>query len=94
MRWCGYPESGGVLTLWNGKKADQNESILMSLPGVITNIPNRKVNGVVVMLASCHRNSRFVGPEYDRDKDRPVCININGNEVLFVARLAGVSIVN
>lgn len=54
----------------------------MSPPDVIAHVSNREVDGVVFVLTGRNRSCRFIGPKYDRDEHRSVCISINRNEVL------------
>ena len=59
----------------------------MSSPDVILYVPNREVDWVVFVLARRDRGRRFVGSKDDGDEDCPVCVDINGNKVLFVTGL-------
>jgi hypothetical protein len=62
----------------------------VSSPDVVADISNGDIDGVIVVLASCNGGSCFVAPEYDRDEDCAMCVDINGNNVLFVEVLVRV----
>ena len=83
-------ENDTMLTLGNRQKANQNEGVLVGSPNVIMDIPNREVNWVVFMLASCNGNGRFVTSEYDGDEECSMGIDVNSNQVLYAVRLANV----
>lgn len=71
-----------VLTFRDGQKPNQNQSILVSSPDVVTCIADREVDRVVFVLAGCNGNGCFVAPEYDRNEDGSMCIWIEGNNIL------------
>ena len=73
-----------MLTLGDGQKTDQNEGILVSSANVIMHISNRKVDGMIFVLASCDRSGCFVASNYDGDEECSVRIDINGDEILLM----------
>jgi hypothetical protein len=64
----------------------------VSSSDAIVHVPDREVNGVVFVLASCHGNSCFVASKYDGNKDRSVRIGIYSDEVLLVQMLVDVHV--
>jgi len=52
-------------------------------PDAVVYIPNREVNGMILVVAGSNRSCCFVAPEYDRDKYCSVCVDISRNEVLL-----------
>ena len=73
----------GSLAFRNGQEPNQGESVLVSSSDVVTDVPNRKVDGMIFVLAGRHGNSGLVTPEYDRDKNCPMRVSVKGNDVLF-----------
>jgi hypothetical protein len=63
----------------------------VSSVNVITNVPNRKVNRVIFMLAGCDRNSCLVAPKYDGDEHCSMGVWVEGNNVLFIEELVRTS---
>ena len=82
-----YLEDNVTLTLGDGEETDQDESILVSSPDVITHIPDGEIDWMVFVLASCDGNSRLVASEYDGDEECSMRVGIYSDEVLFVVRL-------
>jgi len=64
-----YVEDNITLTLGDGQKTNQNESVLVRSPDMIPHISNREIDRVVLVLASCHGNSRFISSEYNGDRE-------------------------
>lgn len=76
-------ESDVARTLWDRQETDQNEGIFVSSPNAVVYIPNREIDWMIFLLASCDRNSCFVTSKQDGDEHRPMCIDVYGNEVLL-----------
>ena len=55
----------------------------MGSPEVVVDVPNRKIDRVVVVLTGCHRNGCFVAPKDDRDEECPMCVQVSRYEVLL-----------
>lgn len=51
---------------------------------MVANVPNREVEGVILVLAGCNGNCCFVAPKYDGNEDRSVRVNVGRNEVLIM----------
>ena len=83
-------ENETMITFGDWQETNQNEGILVGSSDVITDIPDREVDGMIFMLASCYGNSRFVASKYDGNKHCSVCINVFSDEVLFVAGLVDI----
>ena len=48
------------------------------------NVPNREINGVIFMLAGCHRNGHFVTSKYDGHEKCSMCIWVERNYILSI----------
>lgn len=66
----------------------------MSSPDVILDIPNREVDWMIFMLASCDGNCCLVTSEYDGNEYCSMCVGIYSNEVLFVVKLVDARILH
>ena len=73
----------GRITFGNRQEANQNEHILVGSLNVIMHVPNRKVDGVIFMLAGGDGHGRFVASQYNRDENRSVHIGVLGDDVLM-----------
>jgi hypothetical protein len=87
-----YFKNNTTLTLGNWQEANQDEGVLVSSSDVIAHVPDREIHGMIFLLASCDRDSRFVASKYGGNKERAVRIGIYGEDVLLVVRLANIHI--
>ena len=56
--------------------------MLVRAPDTVVDVPNREVNGVVNLLASCDRDSHLVRSKDNRDKHCPMCRGVCRNDIL------------
>ena len=56
------------VTFGDGQKANQNKRMLVGTSNVVVDVPNRKVDRVVFLLAGRNRHGRFVAAQDDRNE--------------------------